>query len=62
MSEVYLEEEGDHSQPVLVVESHFLAAVILLVVNQMHLHRKAAIIRSLQQSIQQVELCKRGIN
>ena len=62
MSEVYLEEEGDHSQPVLVVESHCLAAVILLVVNYMHLHRKAAIIRSLQQSIQQAKLCKRSIN
>ena len=62
MSEVYLKEEGDHNQPVLVVESHFLAAVFLLVVNQMHLHRKAAIIRSLQQSIQQAGLCKRGIS
>ena len=64
MSEVYLEQEGDHSQTVLVVDSHFLAAVILLIVNQVHLHRKAGIIRSLQQSIlvQHAELCKHGID
>jgi hypothetical protein len=38
-----------------------LAAVVLLVVNQVHFHRKAAIMRSLQQSTQHAELCKHDI-
>jgi hypothetical protein len=40
---IYLEEKGDHCQPVFVLESFFLAPVRLPEVNQVHLHRKAEI-------------------
>jgi len=40
---MYLEEEGDHRQAVVVLEGFVLAPVCLPVVNQMHLHWKAGI-------------------